>query len=86
MTELDEHGTTWWRWDGTEAEAKDLEPYLRTVTDRPVQPNVIRRSYSGEDRAVVFVRNATPPNDTWTPADPADTDKYPPRLGPFTFT
>ena len=86
MTALDEHGSTWWRWDGTDAEAKNLEPYLCTVTDRPVQPNVIRRSYSGEDRAVVFVRNATAPNDTWTPADPADTDKYPPRLGPFTFT
>lgn len=77
MPTLDEHGTTWWRWEGTRDQAEDLEPYLATVVDRAVQPNVIRRSYAGEDLDVVFVRNATAPSDEWAPADPVDTDRYP---------
>lgn len=85
MTALDEHGTTWWKWEGTCADAQSLEPYLSTLVDRPVQPNVIRRCYSNGLDAV-FVRNATAPTEAWTAADPADTDKYPPHLGPFTFT
>lgn len=74
---MDEHGTTWWRWDGTVRQSRELEPYLRSVCDRAVQPNVIRRHYAAEDNVTVFVRNATSPGEGWMPADPVDTEPYP---------